>query len=224
MRAVFASPLCLTPAALARSGVVGHRWSAMCGAAATARAVARGAAPGSARVRRRRRRRVACDADVGELRHGEARIAAGIDVGERREVHRDVDGEAVVRAAVAHLEPQRRDLRLAAVAPHVDARRRRLAVGGDAHANQAILPPRPRWPGPSSRTPRPRPPQVEQQVRDELAGTVVGDLPAAVDLEHRDAVVAQQVLASGRRGPACRSAGARSARSRPRVCGRRGRR
>ena len=51
-------------------------------------------------------------------------------------------------------------------------------------------------------------------------GPVVGDLPAAVDLEHRNAVVAQQMLAPARRAPACRSADARSARSRRRVLAR----
>ncbi|MBK6336890.1 MAG: hypothetical protein IPF60_14460 [Betaproteobacteria bacterium] len=47
-----------------------------------------------------------------------------------------------------------------------------------------------------SRTPQLQPPQVEQQVRDQLARTMVGDLPAAVDLDRGDAVVAQQVLAA----------------------------
>ena len=42
---------------------------------------------------------------------------------------------------------------------------------------------------------RARAPQVEEQVRDELAGPVIGHLPAAIDLDDRDAVVAQQVLA-----------------------------
>ena len=51
-----------------------------------------------------------------ELGDRKARIAAGIDVGERREIHRDVDRQAMIRAAVAHLESQRRDLRLDAVA------------------------------------------------------------------------------------------------------------
>ena len=36
--------------------------------------------------------------------------------------------------------------------------------------------------------------QVEQQVDDDLAGAVVGDLAAAVDLHDRDADVAQQVF------------------------------
>jgi hypothetical protein len=38
------------------------------------------------------------------------------------------------------------------------------------------------------------PAQVEQQVDHDLAGAVVGDLAAAVDLHHRDADVAQQVF------------------------------
>ena len=41
----------------------------------------------------------------------------------------------------------------------------------------------------------PRAPQVEEQVRDELAGPVIRDLAAAIDLDDGDAVVAQQVLA-----------------------------
>ena len=42
----------------------------------------------------------------------------------------------------------------------------------------------------------PRAPQIEQQVGDELARAVVRHLAAAVDLDDRDAVVAQQVLAA----------------------------
>ena len=49
--------------------------------------------------------------------------------------------------------------------------------------------------GPSRGRPSSRARKIEQQVRDELAGTVIGDLAAAIDLEHRNAVVAQQVLA-----------------------------
>jgi hypothetical protein len=36
---------------------------------------------------------------------------------------------------------------------------------------------------------------VDKQVRKQLSGAMVGYLPAAIDLEHRDAVLAQQVLA-----------------------------
>ena len=46
----------------------------------------------------------------------------------------------------------------------------------------------------SSRTLRLAPREIDQQVGDELARAVVGDLAAAVDLDHRYADVAQQVL------------------------------
>jgi hypothetical protein len=38
------------------------------------------------------------------------------------------------------------------------------------------------------------PAQVEQQVGDDLAGAVIGDLAAAIDLHHRDADVLEQML------------------------------
>ena len=49
-----------------------------------------------------------------------------------------------------------------------------------------------------SRMVKSRPAQVDQRVRDELAGTVVGDLSAAVDVHDGNAVVAPQVLAPAR--------------------------
>jgi hypothetical protein len=46
----------------------------------------------------------------------------------------------------------------------------------------------------SSRTLRSRRVEVEQQIDHHLAGAVIGDLAAAIDLDQRDAVIAQQVF------------------------------
>src|SRR6202171_4358566 len=65
---------------------------------------------------------------VSQLRHREPAIAAGVDVVERREIHVEIEREAMVGAAIADLETQRRDFGLPAVAPDIDARRITPAV------------------------------------------------------------------------------------------------
>ena len=53
-------------------------------------------------------------------------------------------------------------------------------------------------------------PHVEQQIDDELARAVIGDLSAAVRLDHRNAAVdSRQMLAARPRRPAYRPADAR---------------
>jgi hypothetical protein len=60
-------------------------------------------------------------------------IAAGVDPGKRRQVHRHIQRQAVVGAAVAaHLQAQRGDLGAFVVAAgHVDARRAFNALTGE---------------------------------------------------------------------------------------------
>ena len=115
---------------------------------------------------------------------------------ERCEVHVDVDGDAVVAASVADLEAECGDLRLCAVgAPHIDAGRVDAASGGDAACRKPFYHGTFDAPDELAHA-EPRAREVEQQVGDELARAVIGHLSAAVDLQRRDAVVAQQVLAA----------------------------
>src|SRR4030095_4274677 len=70
------------------------------------------------------------DTEVGKLRHGEPLEAAWVgagDCGGGGEVHRDVEREAVIRAALAHLEAQRGDLRFRSRDHHIDSGCRRLS-------------------------------------------------------------------------------------------------
>src|ERR1700736_2883086 len=67
-------------------------------------------------------------AKVAQLRHREPAITAGVDVVERREIHVEIECEAVVGAAVADLETERGDFGLPPVARDVDARRIAPAV------------------------------------------------------------------------------------------------
>src|ERR1700687_3566393 len=60
---------------------------------------------------------------VAQLRHREPAITAGVDVVERREIHVEIEREAVVGAAIANLETERGDFGLPPIALDVDARR-----------------------------------------------------------------------------------------------------
>src|SRR5206468_7444323 len=103
--------------------------------------------------------------------------------------------QAVVGASIAHSQSERCDLGFGISGRGIDARSRRLTIRGNsqrtepfyhagfdapdhlAHAELRTL-------------------EIHQQINDELAGSVICDLSAAIDLEHRNAVVAQHVLAS----------------------------
>jgi hypothetical protein len=124
-----------------------------------------------------------------QLRHRHARVAAGVDRGVGREVHVDVERDAVIAAAVLDAQAQRGDLGGA----DIDAGRALAALGRDARSRPAGRSPPARCDAPG-RAPSLAPAQVEQQVDHRLAGAVVGDLAAAVDLHHGDADVGQQVL------------------------------
>ncbi len=138
------------------------------------------------------------DAEVAKLRHGEPLVAARVDVGKRREVHRDIECEPVVGAAVAHAQAQRRDFRFTAGGHHVNARRRGLAVRANAHCIEPSYHARLDLPDHRANA-EASSLEVEQQIRDELSGAVVGDLAAAVDLDRGNPVVTQQVLAPARK-------------------------
>src|SRR5262249_39305345 len=100
-------------------------------------------------------------------------------------------------AAILYAQPERCDLRFARRELHVNAGRRRLAVGANPHRGKPFYYrglDRPNH-GADSKA---APPEVDHQVSDELPGSVIGDLPTAVDREHWNAVVAQQVLAPAR--------------------------
>ena len=136
--------------------------------------------------------------EVGQLGHGKSRVAAGIDVGERCQIHGDVDRKAMVRAAVADAQSQRPDLCLAIRSRDINPRCRRLAVGGNSERREpfyqrALDGPDHRADAELART------QVVEQIRDELPRAVVGNLPAAIDLERRNAVIAQQVVVAARK-------------------------
>ncbi len=158
------------------------------------------------RVRARRRARIGASiapaastsrshAEVGQLRDREPGKAARIDVPEGCQVHRDVQRQSVIGAAIAHFEAKRGDFRLDTAATHVDTWRVGPAVRRyplrikefyhrrldrtdhvpDAQAGAA---------------------EVDEQVGDHLPRPVIGDLPAAIDLDHGNAGVAPQMLAA----------------------------
>ena len=105
------------------------------------------------------------------------------------QVHGDVEGQAMERAAATHTDAERADLGTG----HVHAGGAVLAIGVDvpfgqrvdhrlldpadvvAHADLQAL-------------------QVEQRVRHDLTGPVIGHLAAAVDVHHRDVARRQHVL------------------------------
>src|SRR5690606_603803 len=121
--------------------------------------------------------------------HGEAGVAAGVDAVEGRQVHGDVEGQAVEAAAVAHPDAERGDRG----AIHVDARGALAALAADAPAGQGVddglLDPAHVLAHAEAQAA-----QVQERVGHQLAGAVVGDLAAAIHLEHRDVAGRQQVL------------------------------
>src|SRR5690606_21445637 len=106
-------------------------------------------------------------------------VAAGVDALEGFAIHGDVERQAVEGAAAAHADPERGDL---GAAVHVDARRARAALRMDTPNGQGV----------DDRLfdaanvlahADAQAPEVEQRIRDQLAGAVIGHLAAAVDLE-----------------------------------------
>src|SRR5690349_22060931 len=120
------------------------------------------------------------------------------DVGERRKVHGDVDGEAVVSAAVAHPETERGNLGFCG-GPNVNPGRRALGVRGDAERTEPFYHCTLDAPDHLADA-ETRAPEVEQKIDHELPGTMIGHLAAAIDLQDGNAVVAKQMFP-----PACES-------------------
>jgi hypothetical protein len=134
----------------------------------------------------RRRQR---NTEIAGLRHRHAGVAAGVDRRKRRQVHVDVEADAVIAAVLAHAQTKRRDLGRA----DIDPRRAAMPLGGHAllgkQVDHRLLDRRHQL-----AHLQPPPAEVEEQVDHHLTGTVVGDLPTPIGLQQRDAEVGQQVL------------------------------
>ncbi len=127
---------------------------------------------------------------TGHVEGAQPGVAAGVDPGERLQVHRYVDGHAVISATVAHLEPEGRDF---LARREVDARRTGVAHPFDAPTRQGAdhrlldaLHGFAHHPAAAA--------NVEQQIDHRLTGAVIGDLPAAIGLHHGNAVRIEQML------------------------------
>ena len=142
----------------------------------------------------RRRRFVASAELAGDRSRGDAGHPAGVDQGEVLEVDADVQGDAVVADATLDAEAECADLarlrtvevapaaRVALATSRLDAEgaagidQRRLERADERSEQQAALV------------------QADDRIRHELAGTVVGDLPATLDPFDRDAPAASSAL------------------------------
>ena len=131
-------------------------------------------------------------AERGELRHLQAGVAAGIDALERFEIHVHVEREAVVAGAAADADAHARDL------PAVDIHARRVlaALGGDAEA-RAVGDDGALERGHEIAHAEARAADVDEWIDHELAGTVIGHLPAAIDLDHGDVAGGEHVARVG---------------------------
>src|SRR5205823_6726327 len=114
-------------------------------------------------------------------------------IGERGEIHGDIHSEAVIGAPLAHPKTERGDLRFASVDLDVNARGRRLAVGDDAKRREpfyhrSLDPPDERADAHTGA------PKIEQQIDDELSRSVIRHLAPAIDLEHGDTAITEDVL------------------------------
>src|SRR4029077_19963376 len=127
-------------------------------------------------------------AELGQLGHLQSCVAARVDAAERLEIERHIQRQPVIAAAAAHAHADARELAATDVHPWCLA----PGLGGDAVIGWQIddgaleraheLPHAER--GAS---------QVDQRVDHELSRAMGGDLPAAIDLHHRDAPGREQV-------------------------------
>ncbi len=112
----------------------------------------------------------------------QASIAARVDRRKGGKIHIDIERQAVVAATVLDFQTEGGDLGVA----DVDARRAGAALGMDAMRRQKVD--HPLLDGGDQFAHLDfQPGQVEQQVDHDLAGAVVGDLAATVDLDDGDA-------------------------------------
>ncbi len=136
----------------------------------------------------------ACNTEIAQLSYFQSGMTARIDGAERCEVHVHVQAQAVVAAAAADAQPQCGDLG----ATYVHARRVFAPGRGNAEIGDQVYHGLLQRPDQAAHREMP-PLQIQQHISDELARAVVGDLPPAVYLEHRDgAIGARQVLGSAR--------------------------
>src|SRR6185369_4247418 len=113
----------------------------------------------------------------GELRHLQSRVTAGIDALKRLEVHVHVEREAVITRAAADAQADAGDL----ATIDVDTRRVLAALGADAEAG-TVVDHGAFQHGDEVAHAEPRAADVDEWIDHELAGAVIGDLPAAIDL------------------------------------------
>src|SRR5262245_19661566 len=131
-------------------------------------------------------RHIALYSKILGLRDSEPWIAAGIDRGKRGKVHVDVQRESMVRPPLAHANAQRRHLGAA----DVDARRSWRALAATSEkVDHRLLEQRHELLHPDAAARK-----IDQGVDDELAGTVIRDIAAAVRLDHGNAVRHRPVL------------------------------
>ena len=121
------------------------------------------------------------DAVIGQLGDREPPVTAGIDARKGFEIHVDVQTEAMITTSFSNAQSERGDLGVADVNP--GRARPRLAVDAvfGEQVDHRLLDARDQ-----ALDAETEPRQVEQRVEHELAGTVVSDLPAAVDRDDRD--------------------------------------
>src|ERR1017187_2809546 len=116
---------------------------------------------------------------VRKLRHLQARIAAGIDASEGLQIHAHVERKSMIGGAAPDANAEAGKLALI----DVDARSALAAVRPDAKLRRIVddgfLERRDEVPHAQARTL-----QVNERIDDELPGTVIGHLSAAIDLQH----------------------------------------
>src|SRR6202163_2365371 len=116
-------------------------------------------------------------AELRQLRHLQALVAAGIDAAEGFQIKGHVHGEAVIAAAPAHAHPDAREL--AAVDVHTGGAA--PALGADAklrrQIDDAALQRRDELTDRNTRAP-----EIHQRVHHQLYRAVIGHLAAAIDV------------------------------------------
>src|ERR1700689_157728 len=120
-------------------------------------------------------------AQVGKLRHLEIRIAARVDALKGRKIHVDVESKSVIRGTAPDADTKTCKL----CACDVDTRRIAAAFGVDAPLARVVYDARLESADEVAHRQR-RALQVNERIDDELSGTVIGHLPAAIDLQNRN--------------------------------------
>ena len=124
------------------------------------------------------------DAELAALRDAQPGIAARVDVGERAQVHVHIESQTVIAITVLDLQAERGDLGIT----HIYAGRILAALRSHAEFSQQVDHGLFHHAHQFAHVDLPAA-QVEQQVGDDLAGAVIGDLPAAIYFYDRDVVL-----------------------------------